>query len=126
MELLERAPAASPFVPVACQSAPVGPPCSSDTKSVISFVQGFHEEVRPTPSHVKMLISDILSNFLFVYQHFPSECCGELEYIGEYIEEFVNVTDIPPETLKDIIACLEDKRVDLVIGERLLKKLSSV
>lgn len=79
-----------------------------------------------SPSHVKMLIGDILSNFLYVYQHFPSECCGELEYIGEYIEEFVNVTDIPPETLKDIIACLEDKRVDLVIGERLLKKLSSV
>ncbi|VDO62492.1 unnamed protein product [Heligmosomoides polygyrus] len=48
INLLERAPAASPFVPVACQSAPMDPPRSRDTKGVISVVQGFHEEVRPT------------------------------------------------------------------------------
>ncbi|VDP43704.1 unnamed protein product [Heligmosomoides polygyrus] len=48
IDLLERAPAASPFVPVACQSGPMDPPRSRDTNSVISVVQGFHEEVRPT------------------------------------------------------------------------------
>ncbi|VDP37198.1 unnamed protein product [Heligmosomoides polygyrus] len=32
---------------VACQSAPMDPPCSRDTKSVTSVVQGFHEEVQP-------------------------------------------------------------------------------
>ncbi|VDP00896.1 unnamed protein product [Heligmosomoides polygyrus] len=49
IDLLERAPAASPFVPVACQSGPMDPPRSRDTKSVISVVQGFHEEVRSMP-----------------------------------------------------------------------------
>ncbi|VDO98259.1 unnamed protein product [Heligmosomoides polygyrus] len=46
IELLARAPAASLIVPVACQSAPMDPPRSKDPKSVISVVQGFHEEVR--------------------------------------------------------------------------------
>ncbi|VDP14931.1 unnamed protein product [Heligmosomoides polygyrus] len=47
-ELLERAPATSPFVPVAYQSAPMDIPRSRDAKSVISFTQGFHEGVQPT------------------------------------------------------------------------------
>ncbi|VDP20155.1 unnamed protein product [Heligmosomoides polygyrus] len=47
IDLLERAPAVSPFVPVACQSAPVDPPRLTDTTIVISVVQGFHDEVRP-------------------------------------------------------------------------------
>ncbi|VDO83820.1 unnamed protein product [Heligmosomoides polygyrus] len=48
IEALELAPAAFPFIPVACQSAPVDPPRSRVTKSVFSFVHGFHKEVRPT------------------------------------------------------------------------------
>ncbi|VDO96503.1 unnamed protein product [Heligmosomoides polygyrus] len=48
IDLLKRAPPASPFVPVARQSAPMDHSRSRDTKGVISVVQGFHEEVRPT------------------------------------------------------------------------------
>lgn len=39
----------SPFVPVACQSAPMAAPRSRNTKSVILLVQGLDEEVRPMP-----------------------------------------------------------------------------
>ncbi|VDO18483.1 unnamed protein product [Heligmosomoides polygyrus] len=45
INLLERAPTASAFDPVECQSAPMDPLRSRDTKSVISVVQFFHEEV---------------------------------------------------------------------------------
>ncbi|VDP13189.1 unnamed protein product [Heligmosomoides polygyrus] len=47
IELLERMPSASPFIPVVYQNAPMDPSCSKHTKSVISFAQGFHDEVRP-------------------------------------------------------------------------------
>lgn len=39
------APAASPFIPIACQRAP---PRAMNAKRVMQFVQAFHEEVRPT------------------------------------------------------------------------------
>ncbi|KAK6059309.1 hypothetical protein COOONC_03065, partial [Cooperia oncophora] len=35
-----------------------------------------------SPAHAKKLTAEILSNFLYVLQHFPSDCVGELEYIG--------------------------------------------
>ncbi|VDP46177.1 unnamed protein product [Heligmosomoides polygyrus] len=44
IDLLEREPTAYPFVPVTCQSGPMDPTRSRDTKSVISVVQGLHEE----------------------------------------------------------------------------------
>ncbi|KAK6009158.1 hypothetical protein OSTOST_25944, partial [Ostertagia ostertagi] len=45
------------------------------------------------------------------FLHYPSDCAAELEYIGEYILDFVDVKDIPPETLEDIIACLKSRKV---------------
>ncbi|VDP42178.1 unnamed protein product [Heligmosomoides polygyrus] len=38
IKLFQQTPAASPFVPVACQSAPMDPPRSRDKKSVITFL----------------------------------------------------------------------------------------
>lgn len=40
--------ATSQFVSIACQNNPTDPSCSRDTKSVTSFIRGFHEEGRPT------------------------------------------------------------------------------
>ncbi|VDM52839.1 unnamed protein product [Angiostrongylus costaricensis] len=35
-----------------------------------------------SPCHVKLLTADIVSNFLYVLQHFENECSSELDYIG--------------------------------------------
>ncbi|KAK5973576.1 hypothetical protein GCK32_005581 [Trichostrongylus colubriformis] len=79
-----------------------------------------------SPTHAGRLTADILSNFLYVLQHFSKDCICELDYIGEYILEFVDVQDIPSDTLEDIIACLKSRRVKFPVAQNLLKKLNAV
>ncbi|VDL86651.1 unnamed protein product [Nippostrongylus brasiliensis] len=79
-----------------------------------------------SPSHVKLVTSSILENFLYVLQHFSSDCCAELEYIGEYVRDFVKAEDIPADNAKLIISCLESGKVRLSVGDDLLKKLKVI
>ncbi|KAE9415603.1 hypothetical protein Angca_001725, partial [Angiostrongylus cantonensis] len=60
-----------------------------------------------SPRHVKLLTAEILSNFLYVLQHFENECSSELDYIGEYVRDFIDAKDVPPDQAKEIISCLE-------------------
>ncbi|KAK5986868.1 hypothetical protein GCK32_012529, partial [Trichostrongylus colubriformis] len=52
--------------------------------------------------------------------------CLNYHNFREYILEFVDVQDIPPDTLEDIIACLKSRRVKLPVAQNLLKKLNAV
>ncbi|KHJ91665.1 hypothetical protein OESDEN_08464 [Oesophagostomum dentatum] len=79
-----------------------------------------------SPSHVKMLTADILANFLYVLQNFAPQCKNELEYIGEYILDFIDIKAIPKEMANEMAASLEYGNVDLSISGALVKKLRSV
>ncbi|WKX97345.1 hypothetical protein Q1695_013193 [Nippostrongylus brasiliensis] len=79
-----------------------------------------------SPPHVKLVTSNILENFLYVLQHFSSDCCAELDYIGEYVRDFVKAEDIPADIGKSIISCLESGKVRLSVGDDLLKKLRAI
>ncbi|CAJ0604790.1 unnamed protein product [Cylicocyclus nassatus] len=79
-----------------------------------------------SPSHVKLLVFDILSNFLYVLQNFANECKSELDYIGEYILDFVDIKAIPKELAKEMAASLEYLTVDIPVSGSLVKKLRAV
>ncbi|KAJ1362899.1 hypothetical protein KIN20_022618 [Parelaphostrongylus tenuis] len=56
------------------------------------------------------------------------ECSSELDYIGEYIRDFVDVKDIAPDQTKEIVSCLEryrNEKVHLSVTDDLLKKLTA-
>ncbi|KAL6736648.1 hypothetical protein Aduo_006970 [Ancylostoma duodenale] len=79
-----------------------------------------------SPSHVKLLTADILSDFLYVLQNFATQCTSELDYIGEYILDFVDIKAIPKEIANEMVASLEYCKADIAVSENLVKKLRSV
>ncbi|EYC08627.1 hypothetical protein Y032_0065g3654 [Ancylostoma ceylanicum] len=79
-----------------------------------------------SPSHVKLLTADILSDFLYVLQNFATQCTSELDYIGEYILDFVDIKAIPKEMANEMVASLEYCKADISISENLVKKLRAV
>lgn len=85
--------------------------------------------LQDSPSHVKVLTADVLSNFIYVLQHYEHECASELDYIGEYIRDFIEVKDIQPDQAKEIVSCLENHRnrkVQLSVADDLMRKLSTI
>ncbi|VDM77274.1 unnamed protein product [Strongylus vulgaris] len=74
----------------------------------------------------ELLVPDILSNFLYVLQNFANECKSELDYIGEYILDFVDIKAIPKELAKEMAASLEYLTVDIPISGNLVKKLRAI
>ncbi|KAK6737209.1 hypothetical protein RB195_019729 [Necator americanus] len=79
-----------------------------------------------SPAHVKLLTADILTNFLYVLQNFAAECTSELDYIGEYILDFIDITTVSKEMANDLANTLEYGKVSLSIIDDLVKKLRVV
>ncbi|KJH46828.1 hypothetical protein DICVIV_07103 [Dictyocaulus viviparus] len=82
-----------------------------------------------SPSHVKLLTSEIVSNFLYVLQHFTIECADELNYIGEYVRDFIDVKEISSDQAKEITSLLKAekrKNTPLSVADDLLMKFSAL
>ncbi|PIO73134.1 hypothetical protein TELCIR_04907 [Teladorsagia circumcincta] len=75
---------------------------------------------------MKLLEDDTYSEeFLFkLLSSVSGSVRSHLESFEEYILDFVDVKDIPPEILEDILACLKSRKIKLSIREGLQKKLN--